>query len=325
MPVGAAPTTTRLPALSRGVLLWTASGVVALVLAVRELLSDPAIFVVATLDGLTTAGLYFLVASGFTLIFGLLRATNLAHGSFYLAGGYIGYSLRAATGSWLLALVGAAVAMALLGLVFQLTILRRVGGDPIRETLVTIGLSVVVADVTLAIWGGSSLDIGVPPLLGSTISVHGLSYSRYRLALLGLALLVGAGLWMLLQRTRLGMTIRAGVDDPVVLATTGVNVPLVLSLIFGLGSLLAGLAGVAGGSYLSVAQGEDSRYLLISLLVVILGGLGSVPGAAIGSVVVGLVQAFAQVHLPTYSVLVTFGVMIAILAVRPRGLLGGAA
>lgn len=325
MAVEAAPSNFRFLLASRGRVLWTACSVVVLALAVRELIAGPTTFVLTTLDGLTTAGLYFLVASGFTLIFGLLRVTNLAHGSFYLVGGYIGYSIRGATGSWLLALAGAAAAVALLGLVFQLIVLRLVGGDPIRETLVTIGLSVVAADVTLAVWGGSSLDIGVPHLLDSTITVDGLVYSRYRLALLGLALLVGAGLWLLLQRTRLGMTIRAGVDDPQILATTGVNVPLVMSLVFGLGSLLAGLAGVVGGSYLSVSQGEDARYLLYSLLVVIVGGLGSVAGAAIGSIVVGLVQAFAQVHLPTYSVLVTFGVMIAILAVRPRGLLGGAA
>lgn len=325
MAAGTAPPTSRFPLASRGRVLWTACGVAVLLLAMREVVSAPAMFVRTILDGLTTAGLYFLVASGFTLIFGLLRVTNLAHGSFYLAGGYVGYSLREATGSWFLALGGAAMAVALLGLVFQLTVLRLVGGDPLRESLVTIGLSVVVADVTLAVWGGTALDIGVPRQLNSTIKVNGLVYPQYRLALLGLALLVGAGLWALLQRTRLGMTIRAGVDDPLVLATTGVNVPLVLSFVFGLGSLLAGLAGVAGGSYLSVSQGEDARYLLISLLVVIVGGLGSVPGAAIGSVVVGLVQAFAQVHLPTYSVLVTFGVMIVILAVRPRGLLGGAA
>ncbi|WP_248963843.1 branched-chain amino acid ABC transporter permease [Sphaerisporangium perillae] len=310
--------------MSRGRVLWTAGGIAVLALTVRELVAAPAVFVTTVLDGLTTAGLYFLVASGFTLIFGLLRVTNLAHGSFYLAGGYVGYSLREATGNWFLALAGAAVAVALLGLLFQLTVLRLVGGDPLRESLVTIGLSVVVADMTLAVWGGSSLDITIPPFLGSTIEVHGLIYSRFRLALLGLALLVGFGLWVLLHRTRLGMTIRAGVDDPLILATSGVNVPLVLSFVFGLGSLMAGLAGVAGGSYLSLSQGEDARYLLVSLLVVIVGGLGSVPGAVVGSVVVGLVQAFAQVHLPTYSVLVTFGVMIVILAVRPRGVLGGA-
>lgn len=320
-----APAVSWPPRVSRAAAPWILAGFALAAAGIWDLLSNPSLFVVTTLDGLTSAGLFFLVASGFTLIFGLLRVTNLAHGSFYLAGGYIGYSVQQATGNWVVALLGAALAVALIGMLFELVVLRRVQGDPMRESLVTIGLSVVIADVTLAVWGGSFLDIGVPHVLESTIHFDGMVYPKYRLALLGLAILVGAGLWVLLKKTRLGMTIRAGVDDPSILATTGVNVPVVLSLVFGLGSLLAGLAGVAGGSYLSVSQGEDGRYLLVSLLVVIVGGLGSVPGAALGALVVGLVEAYAQVHVPTYSTLVTFGVMIAILAVRPRGLLGGAA
>lgn len=325
MAVADAPPSSRPSAHSRPSVARVAGVAVALVLMVLGVLGglgDPLLFVVTVLNGLSSAGLYFLVASGFTLIFGLLRVTNLAHGSFYLAGGYIGWSVRDVTGSWVLALLVAALAVAAMGSFFQLVLLRRVDGDPIRESLVTIGLSVVIADLTLSIWGGSSLDIGVPAALDSTIKVDQLVYSQYRIALLGMAIVVGAGLYLLLKRTRLGMTIRAGVDDPVILATTGVNVPVVLSLVFALGAFLAGLAGVAGGSYLSVSQGEDARYLLISLLVVIVGGLGSVPGAAAGALLVGLVEAFAQAHLPTYSVLVTFGVMIAVLAFRPQGLLG---
>ena len=190
----------------------------------------------------------------------------------------------------------------------------------------TIGLSIVIADLTLKAWGGSPRDIGVPAALDGSLTVGELVYSRYRLALVVLALTVGLALWVLLRRTRLGMTIRAGVDDAPMLAATGVNVPLVFSLVFGLGALLAGFAGVAGGSYLSISQGEDARYLLVSLLVVIVGGLGSVGGAAVGRTG-GRPRRdlFAQVHLPTYSVLVTFGVMVVILAVRPRGLVRGIA
>ncbi|GCD88187.1 branched-chain amino acid ABC transporter permease [Nocardioides sp. LS1] len=304
----------------RALLVAVAIGFVA-----REVASDRDTFVTILLNGLTAAGLYFLVASGFTLIFGLLRVTNLAHGSYYLVGGYVGYSLREQTGSWLVALVGASIFVALLGMAFQLLILRRVAADPIREALVTIGLTVVAADLTLRVWGGAPRDIGVPRLLEGTLTMGDLTYSKYRLALLALAAVVGIALWVLLLRTRLGMTIRAGVDDPAMLAATGVNVPVVFTLVFGLGAMLAGFAGVAGGSYLSISQGEDARYLLVSLLVVIVGGLGSVSGAAVGALAVGLVEAFAQVHLPTYSVLVTFGVMVVILAVRPRGLFGGAA
>ncbi len=303
---------------------WVAAVPLAVFVA-YEASTDGLTFATIVLNGLTAAGLYFLVASGFTLIFGLLRVTNLAHGSLYLVGGYVGYTVHERTGSWLLALACAAVFAGLLGTAFQLAVLRRVAGDPIRESLVTIGLSIVIADLTLKAWGGSPRDIGVPAALDGSFTVGELVYSRYRLALVILALTVGLALWVLLRRTRLGMTIRAGVDDAPMLAATGVNVPLVFSLVFGLGALLAGFAGVAGGSYLSISQGEDARYLLVSLLVVIVGGLGSVGGAAVGALAVGLVEAYAQVHLPTYSVLVTFGVMVVILAVRPRGLVRGIA
>lgn len=301
------------------------AALVAAAICIHDFAQDPQVFWLTVLNGVTSAGLYFLVAAGFTLIFGLLRVTNLAHGSFYLAGGYVGYTLHQHTGSWVLAIAGASVAMGLLGMAFQFAVLRRVSADPMRESLVTIGLTVVVADLSLALWGSSPRDIGAPAALDSTWSIGTLVYSQYRLILLVLAVAVGLSLRFVVLRTRVGMTIRAAVDDPAILATTGVNVPLLLTSVFGFGTLLAGFAGVAGGSYLSVAQGEDSRYLLISLLVVIVGGLGSIPGAAVGALAVGLVESFAQVHMPTYSVLVLFGVMVAILTFRPRGFLGGAA
>lgn len=310
---------------SRRVNPWLAVGAVLLAAFIaKETITDGSNFATIVLNGLTAAGLYFLVASGFTLIFGLLRVTNLAHGSFYLVGGYVGFTIHDHTGSWLLALLGASLFVAILGMAFQFIILRRVATDPIREALVTIGLTIVIADLTLAVWGGAPRDIGIPKMFDGSMDLGTITYSKYRLAILALAIVIGGALWLLLRKSRLGMTIRAGVDDAPMLAATGVNVPVVFTLVFGLGALLAGFAGVAGGSYLSISQGEDSRYLLVSLLVVIIGGLGSVTGAAIGSLAVGLVEAFAQVHLPTYSVLVTFGVMVVILAIRPRGLLGGA-
>ena len=240
----------------RARLVPTLIALTALAFVIRQLATDRDTSITILLNGLTAAGLYFLVASGFTLIFGLLRVTNLAHGSFYLVGGYVGYTLRDQTGSWLVALAGASVFVALIGMLFQLVILRRLAGDPIRESLVTIGLTVVIADLTLRVWGGAPRDIGVPALLEGTFSVGDLTYSTYRLALLLLAAVVGLSLWVLLRRTRLGMTIRAGVDDPAMLAATGVNVPVVFTLVFGLGALLAGFAGVAGGSYLSISRGR---------------------------------------------------------------------
>jgi branched-chain amino acid transport system permease protein len=294
---------------------------------IRRLADDSGQFVTIALNGLTLAALYFLVASGFTLIFGVMRVTNLAHGAFYLLGGYIGFSVADETGSWPLAILAGAVAIAVLGLGVQQALLRRIQGEDLREALITLGLAIVVADLALAEWGGTPRDIEAPSFLsGATdIGVAGVQYPTYRLVILALAIGVGLGLWILLKRTRLGMIIRAGVDDRHMVAAMGINVQVVFALVFAFGALLAGFSGVAGGSYLSLAPGEDSRYLLFSLIVVIVGGLGSIAGAAIGAVLVGVVDQFAAVYVPTYSVLLTFGLMVLVLALRPQGLLGRAA
>jgi branched-chain amino acid transport system permease protein len=292
--------------------------------AVRELIQDATQFVTIALNGLTLGALYFLVASGFTLIFGLMRVTNLAHGAFYLLGGYLGYSVALQTGSWLLAALAGAAAVAVVGVGSQQLLLRRIQGQDLREALVTIGLAIVIADQCLAAYGGLARDIEVPSWLSGAknLGVAGVTYPTYRLFVLGLALLVGAGLWALLKRTRIGMTIRAGVDDRGMVAALGINVQVVFVIVFAIGAALAGFSGVAGASYLSISPGEDGRYLLFSLIVVIVGGMGSVPGAALGAVLVGLVDQFAAVYVPTYSVLLTFGLMVVVLAVRPQGLLG---
>lgn len=304
-------------------LLGAAAALVVALLAIRALASDPANFGIVLLNGLTAASLYFLVAAGFTLIFGVLRVTNLAHGSLYLLGAYVGYSLIQRTGNWLVGLVGAGLAIAVLGVLIQQVVLRRVQGDPLREALVTIGLSIVAADLSLAFWGSQALDLGIPEALDRSVELPGgIVFSAYRLSFLALAVVTGVGLWALLRHTRLGVTIRAIVDDSPMASVLGVNANVVFAVVFALGAFLAGAAGVAGASYLSISPGEDSRYLLLSLLVVIIGGLGSVLGAAIGAVAIGVIEAFAQVYLPTYSVLITFGAMVAVLAFRPQGILG---
>src|SRR5215211_4127461 len=262
---------------------------------VRKVSSDATQFLTIALNGLTLGALYFLVASGFTLIFGLMRVTNMAHGAFYLLGGYIGFEVSERSGSWYLGVLAGALGIAALGVLVQQLLLRRIQGQDLREALITIGLAIVVADVI---------------------------YPTYRLFVLGLAIALGIGLWVLLRHTKLGITIRAGVDDRRMVAALGVNVQVVFAVVFALGAALVGFSGVAGGSYLSLAPGEDGRYLLFSLIVVIVGGMGSVPGAALGAALVGLVDQFAAVYVPTYSVLLTFGLMVLVLAVRPQGLLG---
>jgi branched-chain amino acid transport system permease protein len=292
------------------------------------------LFLLTLLNGLTLAALYFIVASGFTLVFGLMRNVNLAHGSLYLLGGYVGWGVARLSGNWFLGVGAGFLSMAIVGLVLQWTIFRRMEGQDMRQTLVTIGISIVAADLMLAVWGGNAYQFEPPDwLFGSVefpiqvgVNRRGqplyLVYPTYRLAILGTAIAIGVGLWLFLTKTRIGTMIRAGVDDRAMLAASGVNVPVVFAAVFAIGAGLAGFAGVVGGSTLSLAPGEDVRYLLASLVVVIVGGMGSIPGAAIGSLMIGLAEQFGLAYLPTYGIVLTFVIMIAALAIRPQGIMG---
>jgi branched-chain amino acid transport system permease protein len=293
-------------------------------------------FVSALLNGLTLAGLYFLVASGFTLVFGLMRNVNLAHGSLYLLGAYIGYEVTSRTGYWLIGVAAGFLALAAVGFVLQVAVFRRLEGDDLRQTLVTIGISIVAADLMLAVWTGGTYQIATPEWLDGAVTLpiitavrsNGasvfLTYPFYRLVVLLAAIVIGVALWAMLNRTRIGMMIRAGVDDRAMLSATGVNVHAVFAIVFAIGAGLAGFAGVVGGSALSVAPGEDVRYLLASLVVVIVGGMGSITGAAIGALLIGLAEQIGLVYFPTYGVVLTFVIMVAVLAFRPQGVMGKA-
>lgn len=251
-------------------------------------------FFSALLNGVTLAGLYFLVASGFTLIFGLMQNVNLAHGSLYLLGAYVGYEAAKWTGYWLIGVAAGLVVVGLVGLVLQVVVFRRLEEDAVRQTLVSIGISIVAADLMLAVWSGGTYQILIPDWLDGAISLPMISavksdgalvflkYPLYRLIVLGLAVVIGVALWLGLNRTRVGMMIRAGVDDRAMLSASGVNVHRVFALVFAVGAGLAGFAGVIGGSALSVVPGEDVRYLLTSLVVVIVGGWGRFRGPPSG-------------------------------------------
>ena len=281
------------------------------------------LFILTILNGLTLAALYFLVASGFTLVFGLMRNINLAHGSLYLLGAYIGFSILELTGSWILAVAAGFLSMAIMGLLLQVCIFRRIEGQDLRQTLVSLGISIILADLMLAIWGGTTYQFEIPEVLyGVTRLPLVRVYTTYRLFILGVALVIGLALWYFLTRTQVGMKIRAGVDDKDMLAATGVNVHRLFAIVFAIGAGLAGLAGVVGGSALSIAPGEDVRYLLASLVVVIVGGMGSVGGAALGALLIGLAEQFGLAYSPTYGVVYTFIIMVATLAFRPQGFLG---
>ena len=299
-----------------------------------EVLTSKKSFVSALLNGLTLAGLYFVVASGFTLIFGLMRNVNMAHGSLYLLGAYVGYEIATRSNSWLLGIAAGVVTTAVVGLAMQIFVFRHLEGDDLRQTLVTIGISIVAADLMLATWGGGAYQVTPPDALSGAITlpiVTGatssgtavlLRYPLFRLVVLGVAAAVGAVLWLLLNRTRIGMVIRAGVDDRAMLSASGVNVQLVFAGVFAFGAGLAGFAGVVGASAFAISPGEDVHYLLASLVVVIVGGMGSITGAAIGALLVGEAEQLGLVYFPTYSVVLTFLIMVITLALRPRGIMG---
>ena len=301
----------------------------------EQLLGRKRIFLSALLNGITLGALYFLVASGFTLIFGLMRNVNLAHGSLYLFGGYFGFEIAHATGSWILALVLTFIVVALIGIVLQYTIFRWMEGQDLRQTLVTIALSLILADLMLWRWGGDFYQVPMPTWLGGPVEVPlvtamrasgeliYLSYPLVRLVILLGAIAIGILMWLALNRTKIGILIRAGVDDRDMLSATGVRVQVIFLVVFAFGAGLAGFTGVVGGTFQSLQQGEDIKILLASLVVVIVGGMGSIPGAALGAILIGLADQFGTVYMPTYAVVLTFVIMVIVLALRPQGLLRG--
>ncbi|MHA6617025.1 branched-chain amino acid ABC transporter permease [Pseudonocardia sp. DLS-67] len=274
-------------------------------------------------NGLSFAGLLFLVASGFTLIFSLMGVLNLAHGTFYLWGGYLGLVTLGATGSWVLALVAGALGVAVGGGVLERLVFRRVRGLELPEVLLSVGISLVLADLALAGFGGDSLTMAPPAALDGSIVLGDLVVPRFRLAVIAAAVVVMAGLALLLRRTRVGAVIRAGVDDEEMLDALGVNIRRVAAAVFVLGAALAGASGVVGGVFFGLYPGADAEMLLFALVVVVVGGLGSLAGAVLGSVVVGLVYSFGVALAPDLLYFVLFGPMLLVLVLRPRGLLGG--
>ncbi|MCP4381942.1 MAG: branched-chain amino acid ABC transporter permease [Hyphomicrobiales bacterium] len=295
------------------------------------------LFVITIFNGVTVAGLYFLVASGFTLVFGLMRNVNLAHGSLFLFGAYIGFTVAEVTGSWLIGVAAGFLVAAMAGALMQILVFRRMEGEELRQTLTTIGISIVAADLMLAVWSGNTYQFIPPEWLDGAVRTpiilavrsNGtpvpMMYPFYRLVVLASAIVIGIGLWLVLNRTRIGMMIRAGVDDRAMLSSSGVNVHVVFAIVFAIGAGLAGFAGVVGGTALSIAPGEDVRYLLASLVVVIVGGMGSITGAAIGALLVGLAEQIGLAYFPTYGIVFTFIIMVAVLAFRPQGIMGRSA
>ncbi len=274
------------------------------------------------LNGLTFAALLFIVASGFTLIFGLLRIVNLAHGALYLFGGLVGYSTVKLTGSFLIGALASMAFVAILGVALDKGLLRFVRGAELRQVLLTLGVAFLLNDIALVIWGGDTYTVPVPEALMGAMRVGSVFYPKYRMFVLGLGVFVFIALWLLINHTRLGALIRAGVDDPETTEAMGINIRMVFLGTFMLGASLAGLGGAVGGAFLTLHPGADAEILVFSLAVVIIGGRGSLVGAATGALLVGLLNSIGQVVFPELAYFIIFGTMALILAFRPLGLFG---
>ena len=305
--------------------------------------TNPGNFFVTLLDGITFAGLLFVVASGFTLIFGLMRTVNMAHGSLFLLAAFLAIEIQQAMVgltrniepsdvtllSWIVPLLAGSAVVAVVGLVMYQVFLRWNAGQELRQALITIAISVILADQMLREFGGLALTMVWPGAVDHFFRIFGSRYATSRLFMLGVAVVVGVLLWLWLNRTRMGMVIRAGVDDEEMVRALGINVALVFAVTFFVGCFLAGLGGVMGASFAGVATGSDGNWLLNSLVVVIIGGMGSIKGAVAGSLLFGIVTSFAPVYLPSqysfYAIIFTFVLLAVVLATRPYGLYGRAA
>ena len=303
-------------------------------------IDEPGEFLVTFLDGLTFAGLLFVVASGFTLVFGLMRTVNMAHGSLFLLSAYVAIevqqSMVGATRNidsddvsilqWVVPLLVGAAIVAVLGVLMQQALLRWNQGEDLRQALITLAVSVILADQMLAHFGGLAQRVVWPGAVTKFFEIFGERYALSRLFMLGLAVVVGVVLWLWLNHTRMGMVIRAGVDDQEMVRALGINITMVFGLTFFVGAFLAGIGGVMGASFAGAAPGTDGQWLLNSLIVVIVGGLGSIKGAVAGSLLYGMVVAFAPAYLPSqytfYAIIFSFVLLALVLAVRPYGLFG---
>jgi branched-chain amino acid transport system permease protein len=283
---------------------------------------DVQFWLIQAFNGISYGALLFLLASGLTLIFGVMRIVNLAHGSYFLLGGYVALSVIWTTGSWLLALPVAALTLAMVGMLMERIFLRPLGFDPLRQVLLTIGFAFLFQQAALDIWGGDQLDIPPPDILKDSVVIGGLYFPVYRIFMIGMAIAIGLALWLAMEKTRIGAMVRAAVDDAEMARGVGIDTSRVSMFIFALGAFLAALGGAIGGAFLGVYPGLDFVILPIAFAVVIIGGMGSLAGAAVGSLIVGLADNFGKALFPEISYFTLYAPMVLILALKPTGLFG---
>jgi branched-chain amino acid transport system permease protein len=279
-------------------------------------------WLIQSLNSLALGAVLFTLAAGFSLIFGLMRIANLSHGAYFMFGAYIGLSVLERGYGFMAAIVAAALGVGLLGGIVERLILRRLAGNSLSQVLATLGVAFVIADGSLWLWGGDPRPVSAPALLSGGVQLFGLTFPLYRLAVLVFSVVIALGLWLLLDKTRLGVMIRASVDDRQMAQGIGVPASRLFTLVFCLGAALAGIGGVIAAPILSVYPGLDADMLPLALVVVILGGLGSLAGAFVGSFVIGFIYSFGQVLFPDLAYIILFLPMVIILAIRPRGLFG---
>ena len=279
-------------------------------------------WVIQVFNGVSYGALLFLVGSGLSLIFGVMRIVNLSHGSYFMLGGYIALSVINATGSWALSIPLAALAVAVIGLLMERVFLRPLGFDPLRQVLLTVGFAFLFQQAALDIWGGNNMDITPPAVLTRSIVVGGVYLPTYRIFMIGLALAIGLALWLVIEKTRVGAAVRATVDDAQMARGVGIDTNRISMFIFALGAFLAAVGGVIGGAFLGVFPGLDFEMLPLAFAVVIIGGMGSLSGAAIGALLVGLADNFGKALFPEISYFTLYAPMVLILAVKPTGLFG---
>jgi branched-chain amino acid transport system permease protein len=279
-------------------------------------------FIVQTLNSLALGGLLFLLAAGFSLIFGLMRIANLTHGSLFMLGAYLGVTaLKFVPNLWLAALLSGLVVAAFGGLLERF-ILRPLAGNALGQVLVTLGISFIVADACLIVWGGDPIPIPAPASLQRPLVVGNIAFPAYRLVVLAIAIVTAIALHLLMEGTRLGAMIRAGVDDMQMARAVGIPVSRLFTIVFCLGAALAGAGGVIGGPIMSAYPGLDTDMLPLALIVVILGGVGSLLGAFVGSFITAAIYTFGSALLPDLAYVILFLPMIFVIAFRPRGLFG---
>ena len=279
-------------------------------------------WVIQVFNGVSYGALLFLVGSGLSLIFGVMRIVNLSHGSYFMLGGYIALSVINATGSWALSIPLAALAVAVIGMLMERVFLRPLGFDPLRQVLLTVGFAFLFQQAALDIWGGNNMDITPPAVLTRSIVIGGVYLPTYRMFMIGMALAIGLALWLVIEKTRVGAAVRATVDDAQMARGVGIDTNRISMFIFALGAFLAAVGGVIGGAFLGVFPGLDFEMLPLAFAVVIIGGMGSLGGAAIGALLVGLADNFGKALFPEISYFTLYAPMVLILAIKPTGLFG---